>query len=159
MEDNYIEEFKNIIEKFNKIKNGAHKADLFRYYYLYINGGIFIDSDAMIEIDMKNIVKNYNFFSFQSIHSNMIFQGFIGCTPKNIIIYKALHDIYNINIDELQSNYFLIVSNLFNIIKNNPNDGTHLYNERHHNNSACVVYNETNDIILFHYWKHKIIPK
>ena len=45
--------------KYNSIKLGTHRADLFRYYYLYINGGIFIDSDAMIETDIENIIKDY----------------------------------------------------------------------------------------------------
>ena len=40
--DNYLEEFKDIIQKFNSMPTGPHKADLFRYYFLYINGGIFI---------------------------------------------------------------------------------------------------------------------
>ena len=35
--DNPLKEFPKIINKFNSFKNGAHKADLFRYYYLYIN--------------------------------------------------------------------------------------------------------------------------
>jgi hypothetical protein len=34
--NNYIDEFKNVIEKFHTIKSGAHKATLFRYYLLYI---------------------------------------------------------------------------------------------------------------------------
>ena len=39
---------------------GAHKADLFRYYYLYINGGVYIDSDLMITTNIENIILNYD---------------------------------------------------------------------------------------------------
>ena len=35
--DNPLDEYPEIIEKYNSIIKGAHRADLFRYYYLYIN--------------------------------------------------------------------------------------------------------------------------
>ena len=34
--NNKLDEFPNIIEKFYSMPTGAHKADLFRYYFLYI---------------------------------------------------------------------------------------------------------------------------
>ena len=98
--ENYIEEFKDIVIHFNKMPCGPHKADLFRYYHLYITGGVFMDSDAMIEMNIENIIQDYIFFSVYSIIPNTIFQGFIGSTPKNNIIYKALCDAYNINIQD-----------------------------------------------------------
>lgn len=158
-DENYIEEFKDIISKFNKMPSGAHKADLFRYYHLYITGGVFIDSDAMIEMNIENIIKDYNFFSVYSIMPNTIFQGFIGSNPKNEIIYEALCDAYNINIEELSSYYHLLCHNLFNIIKNKSSDNIHLYKEKLYNQISAVTVNDNNEIILTHYWKHKIIPK
>ena len=35
--------FDHIVEKFGSITVGAHKADLFRYYFLYLNGGAYLD--------------------------------------------------------------------------------------------------------------------
>lgn len=55
-----LSEFPNIINKFNHFTKGQHKADIFRYYYLYINGGIFLDSDAMIEVDIETIIDDYD---------------------------------------------------------------------------------------------------
>jgi mannosyltransferase OCH1-like enzyme len=119
--NNYLDQFPNIIDKFNSIKNGAHKADLFRYYYIYIKGGVFLDSDAMIQKNINNIVNNYDFFSVESIHycPLCIFQGFIGAAPNNKIIYEALCHIYNVNIDILNNDYLLICRTLFNILKKN----------------------------------------
>lgn len=62
LNEHYIEEFKDIVLKMNQIPNGAHKADLFRYYHLYITGGVFIDSDAMIEMNIENVIQDYDFF-------------------------------------------------------------------------------------------------
>jgi mannosyltransferase OCH1-like enzyme len=55
--NNPILDLPDIITRYNSFKSGAHRADLFRYYYLYINGGFFMDSDAMIYVNIDNIVK------------------------------------------------------------------------------------------------------
>jgi hypothetical protein len=159
--ENYIEEFKDIIAKFNEIPNGAHKADLFRYYHLYVTGGVFIDSDAMIKMNIENIIKDYEFFSINSAYNpNTIFQGFIGSTPKNIIIYHALKDVYNINISDLSNYYHLLCRNLYNIIHNNEfNVKYHLYKEGFYNYECAKCMDDNNEIILLHFWKHKTIPR
>ena len=161
--ENYIEEFKNIIDKFNNMPTGAHKADLFRYYYLYINGGVFMDSDAMIEMNIEHIIEDYSFFSVNSVNNNTIFQGFIGATPKNDIIYLALKDAYNIDIAKLTEYYHLLCRNLWYIIHNNTyHYKIKIFNEIfcNINNITCAVtYNEKNEIILTHYCFDKKIPK
>jgi len=45
MQNNQLEEFPNIINHIKSLTKGQHKADIFRYYWLYLNGGIFIDDD------------------------------------------------------------------------------------------------------------------
>ena len=156
--DNYVEEFKDIIDKFNKMPTGAHGADLFRYYHLWITGGVFIDDDAMIKINIENIVKDYEFFSVKSSYvPNAIFQGFIGATAKNDIIYRTLKDAYNINIDSLSECYFLLCYNLNNII-NSFGKNYHLYSEGYYDDGCAKCLNDDGEIILLHYYKHKIIP-
>lgn len=161
--ENYIEEFKDIVTKFNEMPTGAHKADLFRYYYLYINGGVFIDSDAMIEMNIENVIQDYDFFSVSSCYiSNLIFQGFIGSTPKNIIIYEALQDAYNINTQTLSNNFHLLCYNLYNIVKNNENNNKiKLYNEKFSSNKdgCSETLNDDNETILIHYFAYKNIPE
>ena len=51
-----IKEFPNIIDKFNSFSKGQHKADLFRYYYLYLNG-----SGYIFEENIDNIIKSYDY--------------------------------------------------------------------------------------------------
>lgn len=168
-QDNYIDEFKNIIEKFHSIKNGAHKADLFRYYFLYINGGVYIDTDAMIEIDIKDIILDNSFFSILSSHhqcGSTICNAFIGASPKNDIIYRALVDVYNISNDALSGFYHVLCKNLFDIVNNNKYDFTYkLYKEESWENvivrgyDYCKIYNENNEIVMIHYCIDKKIPK
>jgi mannosyltransferase OCH1-like enzyme len=88
---NPLNEFPLIVEKFNSIKGGAHKADLFRYYYLYINGGVFLDSDAMLQTKIINCAENYDFFTvdYRNTHSPIISErGYI-----DLFIYGEL--LYN----------------------------------------------------------------
>ena len=88
--NNPVAEFPNIINKFFSFKIGAHKADLFRYYFLYVQGGVYLDSDAMIYTDLNEIAKEYEFFSVNSYIKGTIFQGFLGALSHNKIIYEAM---------------------------------------------------------------------
>ena len=156
---NPLYEFPNIIDKFNSFNYGQHKADLFRYYYIYIYGGVFIDSDAMIVSNIENIIKNYSFFSVNSqIIKESIFQGFIGANPKNEIIYSALKDIYNIDNDKLNNDYHLLCKNLYKIINNFNKDLIKLYNENCTNN-VSYCYDDNKTTILIHFYLTKTIPK
>lgn len=96
--NNKLEEFPDIIEIFNSIEQGEYKADMFRYYYLYINGGVFVDSDLELSKPLDKIIKKYNFFTVQSgseKNHESIFNGLLGTEANNKIIYEALVDIYD----------------------------------------------------------------
>lgn len=156
-----IKELPDVINKFNSMSFGEHKADLFRYYYLFINGGVYMDSDAMLLINIDDIVKDYTFFSVNSSYfQNTIFQGFIGCTPRNRIIEKALIDIYNTP-NQIMNHYFNIFCiNLYSFYINEENQIKHLYQEKTGNPLYAPVFDMQNNVeILRHYYADKIIPK
>jgi len=122
-----LKEFPKIAEVFHSFEKGEHKADLFRYYFLYIKGGVFIDLDAMLQVDLDQIACNHEFFSVESkyIRPKSIYQGLIGSTPNNKIIYESLKDIYTISTEELKD-YFIIVKRLYRIVQQYK----HLYNTK-----------------------------
>lgn len=153
--DNYIHEFKDIHTKIKNMSSGAHKADVFRYYYLYVNGGVYIDTDAMLERDIDTIVKDNSFFSVNSITPKTIFQGLLGAVPKNLIIYRALQDAYTIHPAKLKSYYHVLTRNLYTIIKDNKYDFKYtLYQERLDTPKSAISY-DGNDKILTHYFGDK----
>ena len=158
---NPLEDFPDIEAKFNSFKKGAHKADLFRYYYLFINGGVFLDSDAMIYTNIENVVKNYGFFSVNSsCHPGSIFQGIIGSAPKNPVIYRALWHIYNINPLLLDADYHYIVKALFRIVNSMNLDYNYkFYRELREDNNGDKILDDDGNIIFKHYWQKKTIPK
>lgn len=153
-------EFPEMVEKFLSIPNGAHKADLFRYYFLYLYGGVFLDQDAMLRSNLDRICDNYSFFSVNSSYvQKSIFQGLIGAVPKNPIIYFALKDMYDISIDELQKNYHCVCEKLYDIIYSQQYSFPwHLYQESFYDNDTAKVTDGENTTICLHYFNLKIIP-
>ena len=160
--DNPITDLPDIIQKYNSIIKGAHKADLFRYYYLYINGGFFMDSDAMLYTDIDNIVKNYNFVSVDSsCHPGTIFQGILGASRNNEIIKKALYQVYNTDPNILNSNYHYFCKNLYDIIKQNDYSyecNIKLYQEKRRISRDRDDIYDGETLLFVHYWKYKVIP-
>ena len=162
--NNPLTDLPHIITKYNSIKKGSHKADLFRYYYLYINGGFFMDSDAMLYVNIDTIVKDYNFISVvSSCHPGTIFQGILGASPKNEIIKRALYKAYNTDPSILNINYHYFCKQLYDIIKEN-NFGYNikynikLYQERRINSHDGDDILDGNTLLFKHYWKNKKIP-
>lgn len=148
--------FPFLVNKFNNMPFGAHKADLFRYYFLYQNGGVFLDSDAMIERNLDDIVLEYDVFSVKSYIKNTIFQGFIGAIPRHPILYLALKDAYEINIETLKLDYHVLTRNLYYLFTENENQK--LYKELESDGDKAVTIDGNCSLILTHYWKTKTIP-
>ena len=105
LESNYSN---NYVKTFLKIKNGAHKADFFRYCVLYKNGGLYIDLDNILQKNIWTLVNKYNFTtclhvgrhrSYQNdlkYNKKHIHQGFIATEPKSLILKDLIqHMICN----------------------------------------------------------------
>jgi len=160
--DHPLEEFPEVIPKFYSYNYGEHRADLFRYYYLYVKGGVYIDSDAMIEDHIENIVRDYEFFSVDSTYlPNSIFQGFIGCAPRNIILYQALKDIYSITNEKLIGDFHILCKNLHRFVNEHKHECTiKLYLEQpKQNNCYSIIDTEDNRVVLIHHSETKRIPE
>lgn len=161
--NNPLPEFPNIIDKYKSIKMGQHRADLFRYYVLYINGGVYLDSDAMIYQNIIKIIKEYEFITVNSIVPLTIFNGFICATKEHQIIYQALTSLYNMDTDRLATNYLLICQDLYQIIHNNMSPNINLLYEKNTNEYGALDSVEMIDgkevRILTHYQLSKTIPQ
>jgi hypothetical protein len=159
--ENPLEEFPNIVKVFESYPKQQHKADLFRYYFMYINGGVYLDSDAMIYTNITDIIQKYDFVTVNSINPKHIFNGFIYAKPKNEIIYKALKDAYNIEISKLE--YFQRLCENLYVIINDPTStfsNIKIYSECFINNDlsiGCTM--DKQNIIIRHYHITKIIPQ
>lgn len=167
-QNNPLEEFPDISEKFKGFKHGEHKADLFRYYFLFVKGGLFMDSDAMIYKPADTIVKNYRFFSVNSaVVPGTIFQGILGAEPRNPLIYKALKSVYSMDYSLLETNYHILCKELYKMFQEiEDKEGYKLYGEiqtplndnirrNKHLFTGDRVINDAGETIFKHYWLNK----
>jgi mannosyltransferase OCH1-like enzyme len=161
--DNPLPEFPDVINKFYSFSYGEHRADLFRYYYLYVKGGVYIDTDAMITTNIDEIIPDVDFFTVNSNYfPGTFFQGFIGCVPGNIIIYEALKDLYNIDNQKLIQHFHQLCQNMYNMVNNNHyNCKIKLFEEIYGNatDAHIIDVEQDNKLVLIHYHIKKIIPQ
>ena len=92
LREEYDEDYVN---KFNYFKKGAHKADLFRYAWLYKRGGVYMDIKTQLIKPFDELFPNkdicYMFVTgppFCKIHR--IYNGIIATPPSNLLIFDLL---------------------------------------------------------------------
>jgi glycosyltransferase involved in cell wall biosynthesis len=136
--DNPIAGFENIEKRFYEIPRGEFRADLFRYYYIYLNGGFFIDSDFELRESLDNVVKNYEFVTAElksyepgawgNTNRSRAFNGYMySAKPKHPIVFQALQHLYSVDITDLgpidggwDSRYHLVCEYFYNVIQAYP---------------------------------------
>lgn len=95
------------VDKFNSMKWGAHKADLFRYAYLYLFGGCYFDIKTLLQMPIKEIVKhdkpNICYMVYTPTSKN-IYNGIICTSPNN----SYIGDMFNYIIYTDITNYMQI---------------------------------------------------
>jgi hypothetical protein len=71
---------------------GPHKADLIRYAYLYLHGGVYLDIKTALMTDIDNILSKRNvLYTVLSPYPGTIFDGFIATPPFHPIFAKLTH--------------------------------------------------------------------
>ena len=156
-EANKLQEFPNAIEKYKSFQHRAHATDFLRYYFLYINGGVYLDSDAMIHSNINEIIQSYDgvFIKSNAFPTfTHIFNGFICITPKHPIIYDALCHIYNFN--EHITSYQIFCKELLNILLKNNLNNINIMEESVINNQGVVTNGK--EKVLTHYFTLQFPP-
>lgn len=161
-EANPIEWCPNIVDQFWAIQAGPHRADLFRYYWLYQNGGMYLDSDIMLTVMIDRIVQDHTFISVRSVIRNTFLNGVLAATPGHPIIEAALRDAYTVDPAQLEKDYSHFCRNLAYFIRDNgwgKDPGIRLYREREHSHGVWETYDDDGTALLLHYQLTKIIPE
>jgi mannosyltransferase OCH1-like enzyme len=89
-----------ILNTYKKIIPGAYKSDFFRYCYLYINGGIYVDIDTLCLGKLDNfLLPNISFIVPIDLNNNPndgthnLACGFIASRPKHPILINCINII------------------------------------------------------------------
>tara|TARA_R110001632_G_scaffold140800_5_gene256868 strand:+ start:81 stop:917 length:837 start_codon:yes stop_codon:yes gene_type:complete len=132
LRENFDESY---VEKMDSFKKYAHKADLFRICWLYINGGVYMDADMELFIPLDELIKDFkgtlttlknnfrrnlyedvisNFFGYK--HETLI-NSFIFSTKGNILVKECIENIMKIDQEDLEDNYPLILFVMQHVLK------------------------------------------
>ena len=108
----------NPIEEFDKTKEIIKKSSFyhiyFKYYLLYVNGGIFLDKNMMLEENLDNLIDNKSFCSIKSSSLvDSINDGFLCVEPKNEVIYFCLKYLHDLSDEEYKNNKNIIQEKLY----------------------------------------------
>ena len=145
LKSNNLKDFPNIIDKYNSYTN-EYKNELFKYYYLFINGGVYLDNNIIIYDKIDNIIKDYSFIGSLSFNKTFISSHLVACYPKHELIYSTLKNIYSLN-----ENNKVFNNNLYITIKEFNDYNIKLYKEVEDeiDLSTKIVNNEDKTILLY----------
>jgi mannosyltransferase OCH1-like enzyme len=135
---------KKIFNMYEKLRRGAHKADLFRYCCLYKLGGVYLDIKMKPE-KMLNKIFNHNreglLYTCINHDGKHIYQGLLASYPKNKIFLDLMDDFDNFNND----NYHYFTKSFMRIIKEKINK------------EPTIKYNKIDDDNYIYLFKEKNI--
>ena len=159
MTENPIPEFPESVDKFKAIRAGPHKADFFRYYYIYLRGGVFIDGDLMLYENIDTILGTSSFVSVWALRpADSAFNGFLAATPKHPIIHAALKDMYEMEIGVLVADYTIVCKHLGDIIRANPAPDIKMLREISNNDVFCKIEDPVSKKIVMIHYQSMAIP-
>ena len=146
-------DYPNIKDKFNSFTHGEHKADLFRYYYIFIKGGVFIDSDLMIYENLDTILGDKMFVSVRALEPvGSVFNGFLAATPEHPILLDALNDAYTVDDNSLKKFYHLLVARLGTFVDKHMDVSVKLLKEVTNTGFSCNIEDpDSGKISMIHY--------
>ena len=161
IEDNPIDLFPGSVDIYKALKE-PHRTDFFKYYFLYLNGGVYMNNDSMPDVEINEIIKDYSFFAVESILNNdTMFNGFIGTESKNNVVFQMLNYIYETEKEVLESDYFIIQKKIYTVIKDlivaAPNTNMKIYKENFKNTDYAIIL-EGKKVIFTHYYNSEILP-
>jgi hypothetical protein len=83
---------------YDRLFPGAYRADLFRYAYLYLNGGIYIDNKFFMFQQLSSIIDNTDIVLVKDVIPNSYYNAFICSSPHRKEFLEIIQAInYNIN--------------------------------------------------------------
>eukprot|EP01063_Lacrimia_lanifica_P010725 TRINITY_DN1747_c0_g1_i2.p1 TRINITY_DN1747_c0_g1~~TRINITY_DN1747_c0_g1_i2.p1 ORF type:complete len:738 (+),score=197.60 TRINITY_DN1747_c0_g1_i2:57-2270(+) len=80
-----------VVTAYDSIRTGAYRADLFRYCFLYVRGGVYIDADIVVLRSLDDIIQaNDTFVSPEDSGFGSIYNALMMAAPKHPIVKRAI---------------------------------------------------------------------
>ena len=138
----------NYVKFFSSFPQGAHKADFFRYCYLYKLGGCYLDIKTELIRPLFQLIANKNeLITVLSEHSiKSIYQGIL-CSPPNILIFNTLiQEMIRISKNKIPHDYLYFTRHFYKTLSNFLNKSDlqigQNKNEKNSNNTSSYLFKE-----------------
>lgn len=119
-----IPEFPKISDCFLKL-TGAHRADIFRLYFLIVHGGVYMEADAMLVDDsLDNMLDGKELVTILGVDKKTIFPGILAATKNHPAIVEALRMAVVAPLEDWEANYFLSCQHLSHVLNKHVNKPT-----------------------------------
>ena len=138
----------NYVKVFHSFPIGAHKADFFRYCYLYKLGGCYLDIKTELICPLYEIIANKNkiITVLSQVSQNSIYQGIL-CSPPNITIFdNVIQEMIRISENKISHDYLYFTWHFYKVLsiflnKTNLQIGENK-NENKSNNTSSYIFRE-----------------
>jgi len=113
---------KDVVNAFNKLQNGAHKADLLRYCLLYIYGGIYLDIKTELITPLTDIFysnSDIDIYVVMMSAKNGIYNGVIAAKPRNKIFLELINHILHITSTGYNFGYETFIKHFLVVLSSN----------------------------------------
>jgi mannosyltransferase OCH1-like enzyme len=153
---------KNVLTAYDMLIPGAFKADLFRYCYLYINGGCYFDCKSILRMKLNKIINKDDTLILCKDIGLGYYNAVMMSVPNNELLLKVINDCVN-NIFNFYKNYN-INSHSFGLTDNilSLTGPVLLYNSIHKQINENGFKNvlkliHKNDVTKFHYYQRLLV--
>jgi mannosyltransferase OCH1-like enzyme len=143
IKNNFEEE---LLYTYDMLLPGAYKADLFRYCYLYINGGCYFDNKAILRIPLRDIIeKDFSNIYCKDNAEDLMFNAVIMTDKLSEDLRKSYEEV----VQNVKSRFYGITPldptgpKLFNKYTNDKNVILkHFYHGKYYTGSKVIIQND-----------------
>ena len=97
--------------------HGAHKADLFRYYYLYVKGGVYLDIKTVLIRPLDEVFSGSYFYTVLSaIYPDALYQGVIATAKEAPVLKQAIEHVLATPQRAVDADYQIFTKKLYALI-------------------------------------------
>ncbi len=154
-----------VSDRFRELKSGEHKADLFRYYYLYTMGGVYFDTDVLLTAALHRYLLGCDFLSVKSgAVPDSLFQGFLAAGPGHPVLKRAIRDVCDTTNAQLKADHHLLCKNLHLFLQEALSeqdiqpDTVILFDEVLHSRKVAKSLDADGRCVLYHFWRREFPP-
>ena len=142
------------LEAFDLLIAGPLKADLFRYFYLYKNGGCYFDCKMVLKKSLSKIIKNDDKIILCN-DDRTLHNGIIMIEKNNSIMYNCLKECIDniLNKNKFENRYQTTGNELFNKYFKEINNNIKRLTKKGDN----IYYDDNNNLILNYSYKNYYI--